>query len=1474
MPAEEVSPLRIQKHASMPSSAKLNGNGPYRPLSEISPMERRRNSPSFLQPSKMSNSVGDNSPFLSSPFNISETTASPRLFWQGKSSSLNTQSNAENSFISSRESSPSPTRRSSIENLKKASRVKNSNMFAREAKQEYDPASLPSIERPLAGGRPLSVQVQGNAFMGHGVQGLRMDLNNRAPLFERPGAKGTRTTENSPTRLPLKMAGFISQPASPSKGRESPTKSSLSSRTRFNGFNRTFDPESGTWSDEDTDGERELPSGKSLHRHAKSVTFDTAPPEINEYEMATPDISSIASGSREGSYESVEDEEGEEDLSFDRGSLNDVDDSFDASLEDLSKTPILGPDDWRCMSLDNSSFEHSDLLTSEAGSPMPEANPNASHALQTSHHRTDSSNSSGERRPLPPVPGRATEESNQSRLNTFSQASPLSERRGSVQRTLPSPPAPALISKAELQGMEGGRMPLEERLRLMAIKDEENGKSLAELQRERRMRRAGSRDRDQSLELQNNTQKPAEFKLHDDKPEDEPEAVAEAQNQHRFSQHISGETLLQKMKRQGKEYEEPDESFVSSDPSPTPTPERTHPARLDPDVPIPSTETVISTETFEMDTSIVIKTEEEEDEIDVYSIPEMYQFEASPTPEDEFIGEESVIRHPREEHDDDDDDGSRYSSQSPIDGNIPAQSNNDVSEDDIATPTPRSPARPEVITENIEENRMSLPDFTSVLGDNDFGLSLQSYMTPPPPTEEEIKEEEPKQIDSIPNMAAAREFLRRPVTPEHQSFSFSTQEDFYTPKDVPGTPESIIHNPVERESTPPVDSPVIPEHVASIKAPGGRLKTRPSATPADMAAMAAARRQISSEHKTIEVAPPIPERHRNRPSLTGLEGIDLDGGRSPTKHQYSSSTGSDLLRLEVPEAVLGGELSFGMDEAFDRAIASSKRGYLMRQNTKVIVASSNDTDLSHGATEAREFRGVRSAGNSPVKASFDKTKSWSVEPWNSGPRRRSGRDSSLKKKPVPGPAPPLPGKDSAVTEALGTVAESEPAADEDDNTERGRVFVKVVSVKDLDLPLPKDERTWFCLTLDNGLHCVTTAWLELGKNAPIGQEFELVVLNDLEFQLTLQTKIEEPPPKPVVHASPTKPTKTHKPSTFSRVFTSPRKRKELEKKQLEDDQRYAREQQQHALAVAQANRASANPTAWDLLHKLVAKDGSFARSYVCLKDHESRAYGRPYTVDIACFNEWATESNPSLSSVKSKRGPDNIQRKAPYRIGKLELQLLFVPKPKGAKDNDMPSSMSACVRELKEAEANAVRKWEGFLSQQGGDCPFWRRRYFKLEGTKFTAYHESTLQPRATINLAKASKLIDDRSALIQKETSKKGGGRRRSAFAEDEEGYMFVEEGFRIRFANGEVIDFYAESAAAKEEWMKVLSETVGKENIGGNKWTDMVLERERSLSEKAKKLPAPAKRAPGRQVPLPPTPAERLTKLTSDNRPRSMIF
>lgn len=96
----------------------------------------------------------------------------------------------------------------------------------------------------------------------------------------------------------------------------------------------------------------------------------------------------------------------------------------------------------------------------------------------------------------------------------------------------------------------------------------------------------------------------------------------------------------------------------------------------------------------------------------------------------------------------------------------------------------------------------------------------------------------------------------------------------------------------------------------------------------------------------------------------------------------------------------------------------------------------------------------------------------------------------------------------------------------------------------------------------------------------------------------------------------------------------------------------------------------------------------------------------------------------------------------------------------------------------------------------------------------------------------------------------KGGKGRRKSAFAEEDEAYQYVEEGFRMRFANGETIDFYADSKARKDEWMLALSQVIGKPDTSQKAatWTDLVLARERveGRPESSASSSSPTKNAP----------------------------
>jgi hypothetical protein len=68
-----------------------------------------------------------------------------------------------------------------------------------------------------------------------------------------------------------------------------------------------------------------------------------------------------------------------------------------------------------------------------------------------------------------------------------------------------------------------------------------------------------------------------------------------------------------------------------------------------------------------------------------------------------------------------------------------------------------------------------------------------------------------------------------------------------------------------------------------------------------------------------------------------------------------------------------------------------------------------------------------------------------------------------KKKPVPGvgSVPPLPGQSSNVQQPSATIEENEPVLNEafEDGEERGRLFVKVVGLKYLDLPMPRGMST-------------------------------------------------------------------------------------------------------------------------------------------------------------------------------------------------------------------------------------------------------------------------------------------------------------------------------------------------------------------------------------------------------------------------------
>lgn len=963
------------------------------------------------------------------------------MFWQNR--------NTENMLYGGRSGSPSPIRRASIERVQKASRVKNSNILALEQKQEYDPTRLPQIERPLS-------KVQGGSFRASVSSGLRSDdsADNTITSIDRNSMISPKPT--------MPSADDFNATRTPSKDQASPTKSSMSPSK----FKSSFDHETGNWTFDSSMDDHDLPSGRSLHRHAKSVTFDAAPPQINEYEMATPDLSSVGTNSREGSYESFGDEYEDGGALYDPANIDHHEDSFDASLEDTDKTPVVGPDDWR----GDSPMINGRQPQQWEGSPMPEASPSMPDLGRSPSKRTDSGNS--ESRPLPPLPGagHARSQSNGSAPGSPAMSATAERMLGS-HRSLPSPPA-ALASKSDIHNIGNGKMTLEERLKLMMLSDDNGAKTAAEQQRERRLRRANGRERFGSpISEPESTTDVLEEQEADDTIGD-----ISLLGDYEMPSRISRESIMRRVNGNKAFERESDYNFSSPAPSsspqrsPTRSPERQLP--IDPDVPIPSTEDSMLDGINEDDEGSVIITRNPEDEYDDDSVFDLYQDSEAEPRDAEVPG--------------DDDSESHYSQPEEFKAQMVAAQEAESKQaetkttatEEVTTPRATTPVAP---TQPLSLGN-SIPDLGPSTRHSAFSQDFESYMVPEPEPEPE-KVEEPAPQPKRPHTPE-----RRMSKPEYDGSGWGEPEDEYD--DEPGTPDSVIHHPVADdegedeevfEEEPVKEAPVVPERTATVKASGSKLKTRVSNTPSDLQAMREARRQVSHEVPNV---PPIPAKHRNRLSRD-VAPEQIENGEDSEYLERHPSFKNRSLTLDL-------DMGLSLDQDFERVIEAQKvafnlplhnntptpsntmfrqasgkqphsptrsihanassrpqRGYLMRQNTKVVTASDKD-----GA----DARLARSVGNSPVKQQHDRPQSCIVEPWN-GKRKSSVRKgSNTNGAATRGPVPPMPGQHSNAV-ALNQVAEeedhAEPAAPE--TGERGRLFVKVMGVKDLDLPLPKSE---------------------------------------------------------------------------------------------------------------------------------------------------------------------------------------------------------------------------------------------------------------------------------------------------------------------------------------------------------------------------------------------------------------------------------
>ncbi|KAA8917423.1 hypothetical protein TRICI_000446 [Trichomonascus ciferrii] len=338
-----------------------------------------------------------------------------------------------------------------------------------------------------------------------------------------------------------------------------------------------------------------------------------------------------------------------------------------------------------------------------------------------------------------------------------------------------------------------------------------------------------------------------------------------------------------------------------------------------------------------------------------------------------------------------------------------------------------------------------------------------------------------------------------------------------------------------------------------------------------------------------------------------------------------------------------------------------------------------------------------------------------------------------------------------------------------DHADRGRLFLKICGVKDISLPVDESRNPTFQLTLDNGIQCVTTYPLSMSSDyTSIDQEFELVVAEDLKLMLTLtghkQEKKKEPEPsKPSSPATTTtaessttslpstaRPSSPNKKKSMFNLFTSPKKKKQ----QLQNKQ----------LASVSSPKLAAQPDQ-DPWEKAKGPKGEFARCYVIESQVEKEIYGQARTFALPCFAEWDSKK---------------------YRIATLQVVMMYIPKV--YKQEPLPPSLSSCQKVINKAlhEDSKIVSLSGFLSQEGGDCSYWRRRWFELKDGKLIGKHEDTRKVKLEIDLENDPEL---------------------KVYEDPEDATLYGKRAFKIVYTGcPRGITFLSDSEQSRNQWLFVI--------------------------------------------------------------------
>lgn len=178
-------------------------------------------------------------------------------------------------------------------------------------------------------------------------------------------------------------------------------------------------------------------------------------------------------------------------------------------------------------------------------------------------------------------------------------------------------------------------------------------------------------------------------------------------------------------------------------------------------------------------------------------------------------------------------------------------------------------------------------------------------------------------------------------------------------------------------------------------------------------------------------------------------------------------------------------------------------------------------------------------------------------------------------------------------------------------------------------------------------------------------------------------------------------------------------------------------------------------------------------------------------------------------------------------IADIEIQLFHLPPLPRVSPNELPQSIEECLTGLEKAERYDRILYEGVLTQQGADCPTWRRRQMRLQGSRLIAFNEITHKPHAIIQISQAVALEDpDDQVDVEGTPSVKDGASTKSttttttttrplrqiqhkrtlSLEDDDDPYSIRPHSFKVLFEDDSLISFFADTAPEKTRWIRML--------------------------------------------------------------------